>query len=685
MAGTQRPRRRLLRRLGIALAAVVGVIVAFGLLLVLLVDERVVADRMQQWVLPRFEERLNREVELDRVSVRLLPKPRVVLEKLRVVGDGEVPLVEVPRAEVELALWPLIRSFGNEIRVVGVDLHGAELNLIREDQGRWNFEGLGKGRPPSEREVVVDRITTHGGLVRIIDRSTGHGEATVVLTRVDSTARNIGPGLPLTFQGSAAFASDEPNLQVDASVDRLPASMDELAPGGWPAVAGMLSLTNARMPRLEAFLPARLGAMITGGLLDLDAELKSAPEGTLQIAGNANLDALRLRGEPASGSFDLALRISPQNVRAPHVEVTNLALQGPGLQLNGSATLEGSPPRVQFALQGPLLDLETLLGAMPESPERTQPDARTSALPASIREKIDAIQVSGILRFDRVVNGSLEATGVTARGQLKDGQLLLEQGQANFYQGRVDLGGTRVNLTAPVPEWTLQARLQGVDVSNALSNLSGQASPLEGRVDASLSLDGKGADWNAIAPTLTGQGSLAMRDGVLTTTDMGAQLANGLAMGLQAVGRTGEAKSVSNIPGKTPLGQLTSRFHVRNGWLQLDQPLAFEAPFGSARLDGRIGLTKQLDLRGQVALSQAFVASSLRAFNLPVRGPVELPVTVGGTLLAPSVGVSQPQQVASRLLRGEVDRRAQQLEQEVKRRARRRIPDEVRRYIPMPR
>ncbi len=687
MAGTQRPRRRLLRRVGISLAAVVGVIVAFGVLLVLLVDERVVSDRMKQWVLPRFEERLGRDIDLDRVSVRILPKPRVVLEHVRVVGDGEVPLVEVPLAEVELALWPLVRSFGNEIRVVGVDLHGAELNLIREAEGRWNFEGLGKGRtpPPSEREVVLDRITTHGGLVRIIDRSTGHGEATVALTHVDSTARNIGAGLPLSFQGSAAFASDEPNLQVEASVDRLPASMEELEPGNWPAVAGMLSLTNARMPQLEAFLPARLGATLTGGLLDFDAELKSAPEGMVLVTGNANLDALRLRGEPASGRFDLALSISPQNVRAPRVEVTNLTLKGPGLQVGGSATLEGSPSRVQFALRGPLLDLETLLGAMPESPERTQAGARASPLPASIRQKIEAVQVSGTLRFDRVVNGKLEASDVNARGQLKDGLLMLQQGQANLYQGRVDLAGTRVNLTAPMPEWTLQARLQGVDMSSAMSNLTGQASPLQGRVDASLSLDGKGAEWSAIAPTLTGQGSLVLRDGVLTTTDLGAQLASGLARGLQAVGRTGEAKSVSGLPGKTPLNQLTSSFHVRNGWLELDQPLAFEAPFGSARLGGRISLAKQLNLRGQVALSQTFVASALQGFNLPIRGPVEVPVTVGGTLQAPSIGVPQPQQVASRLVRGEVDRRAQQLEQEIQRRARRRIPDEVRRFIPMPR
>ncbi len=676
LSGVSEPRRKLLRRLGIWLASVVGVVVAVGVLLLLLVDERTVSDRMKQWVLPQVEARLGRDIDVDRIGVRILPNPRAELEGIRVAGTGEVPLVEIPRAEAELALWPLLRSLGKEVRVVGVDLHGAELNLIREAEGEWNFEGLGEGEapPPSEREVVVERITTHDGLVRIIDRSTEHGEATVALTHIDSTATNIGPGLPMSFKGSAAFASDEPNLQIDGSVDPLPASAEALKSGDWPKVAGMMSLTNARVPRLEAFLPARFGALLTGGLLDFDAELKSGPEGAVLVNGNAKLDALRLRGEPASGGFDVAMRLSPENPRAPTIEVRNLALKGPGLEVGGSASLAGTPTRVEFALRGPLLDLETLLGAMPESPEQADPGARAGALPASLREKIEAIRVRGTLQFDRVVNGTLEATQVKARGQLKDGQFVLEQGQANFYQGKVDVGGTTVDLAKAVPEWRLQARLQGVDLASAMSSISGQPSPLQGRADASLALNGKGAEWNAIAPTLTGRGSLAMRDGVLTTTDLGTNVASTLARGLQSVGRQGEAKAVSRAPGKTELGRLSSTFRVRNGWLELEDPLAFEAPFGTARLDGRIGLTKQLDLRGQLALSQSFVANALQGFNLRVTGPVEVPVRIGGTLQDPSVQIPQPQQIASQMVRGEVDRGARRLEEEVKRRARRLIP-----------
>jgi uncharacterized protein involved in outer membrane biogenesis len=127
--------------------------------------------------------------------------------------------------------------------------------------------------------------------------------------------------------------------------------------------------------------------------------------------------------------------------------------------------------------------------AQPQGPARTGP-----ALTAEQRRQVSALDVQGTLAIDRLVKGSLVATGLEAKAALDRGVLVLHDARAAFFGGRVDAAGTRVDLSQPNPGWNLKAKLDGVDLGQALQAMAG-AAPLLGKVTGALDLEGSGVEW----------------------------------------------------------------------------------------------------------------------------------------------------------------------------------------------
>ncbi|HYX91145.1 MAG TPA: AsmA family protein, partial [Myxococcaceae bacterium] len=239
------------------------------------IDTEAVARRAKDYLLPRVSESLGRDVTVQTVRAKLLPNPHVALGKVAIQGrPGEPPLVEAEALDADLALWPLLRSFGREIRIQKLKLVRPEVNALKDRQ-EWNFEGVGHPRETPEREVSIAQISIERGTLRIIDRSGPHGEATVALTDVNLDVENLARGQPLRVRGSAAFASERRNLQLELRLSSLPASLDQLGPGTWPELSGKLRVAGAELTRLEGLLPAKLAGIIRGGLIRLDADLST--------------------------------------------------------------------------------------------------------------------------------------------------------------------------------------------------------------------------------------------------------------------------------------------------------------------------------------------------------------------------------------------------------------------------
>jgi AsmA protein len=651
-----------------ALAAA-GAIVALLVAAVLLLDARAVSSRVAALVLPRLSAALGREVTLREADLDLLPPARVSLAGLTVAGRaGEPALVAADALDVEVALWPLLRSLGREVEVGAVTLVRPTVNLVRAPDGSWSHEGLGGGAAgapeptsvPSEpaggaTRVAIDRVRIRDGAIRVVDRSRGgDGDAAVALSDLDLEARGVGPGLPFELRVGAALASEAQNVSASLSVARLPDGIPA-RPEDWPAVQGSLALGPLALQRLRALFPGELGAVVRGGTARIDASVSTRPDGAYALEGTGELRDVRLRGQAASGRFRAKGSWSPARPAAARLDVTDLALRGPGVDLGGHASIETEPPRAWFVVTGPLLDLDALMGALPEgdgdAPER---EPGGDLLPAATRARLRAAAARGTVAIAEVRSGRLRLTDVRAKASLSGGVLALDALEARAFGGTVSAGGTKVALGEREPSWTVAARLDGLQAGEALQAFGG-AAPLTGRVGGRLDLAGKGTEWARLRQIVTGAAALSFADGALTTTDLGDRILAGTAAALERAGRRGAAGAVAGAQGgRTTFRDLSGSFDVKDGFLETRTPLELDTPAGPLSLGGRVGLDGRLALEGTAAVPRSALAAIAPGMQGLPR-TLAVPVAIGGALDAPTVSIRAEEAVAG-LVAGEARR-----------------------------
>jgi AsmA protein len=638
-----------MRKVVKVVAALVGLLVVLVVGLVLLLQTSAVSNRVKDLIVPKVSAALGRDVQVKDASLGLFP-PKVSLKGTTVAGrPGEPPLVDVESFEVGLAFVPLVTSLGKDVRVTGITLVKPSLNLVRAKDGTWNYEGLGGEKAPreqapapatpSERSFVVEQASIQDGAVKLIDHATGD-KAAVAISKIDLSADHVGLGQPLHAKLSAAIAGAEKNFEAEIRSPKLPEAAGAGAPPSYPELSGSLALKGLDLAKLRAFMPPKVTGMMTGGRADADAKL-TTQDRKYHVDGSGKLSQLKLRGDPAQGSFDLHAVADPAS-GAAHAAIEKLAVKGPGVDLGGSLAADAKPARLRFAIKGPLLDLGEVLALMP--PEQKKQEDASAGLTPEMRKSLEAADVAGTIDIDKVVRGGLVATGFKANAALEKGLFVLKDARADFFGGRVDAAGTRLDLAEAEPKWNLKAKLESVDMAKALTSLGG-AAPLAGKVTGALDLTGAGVDWNALKKALTGNGGITLKDGALTTTDLGDKVLGAVSQGLKAAGRSGVAGAVGGVEGgKTTLKDLVAQFTVKDGAMALSKPLSFTAPFGAANLGGKIGLGGDLALDGKATISKEALQGI--ASGLPIGSGLDVPLGLGGTLTAPSVNVNAQQAVA---------------------------------------
>ncbi|WP_169791616.1 AsmA family protein [Sandaracinus amylolyticus] len=667
-------------RIALVSVAVVLALAIASVVVLASIDQRALTERVVDRVVAGASESLGREVTFEGARGRLLPDARVTIEGLRVAGRaGEPPLVEVDELQVQLRTWPILRSLGREVAIREVAAVRPSVQLIRDAEGSWNVEDLARERAGAEAEVTLARLETVDGTVSVIDRGAqGASETAVALTDVDAEAEMHGRALS-RLRVRAALASRAQNLDVDLAFDvaRGGAGVAHALEGGFPRVRGTIALRDADLVRLGGVVPAGMSRVLRGGRVGVEADVATRDDGHYELRGDARLSGVRMRGgEPAEGSMRVNARVDPASPATFRAEVERASLRGPGVELAGSGTFTASPRRVTFDAHGPLLDLDVLLAAMPEGAKRAD-EGRRDVVPPGVRRTLEDTSARGTVRFDRVVSGPLELQDLAATARLRAGVLELEAGEAKLYGGRVVASGTRVDLGPEVPAWTLRARLESVDVAAMTRDVSGDE-PLIGALTGRIDATGAGARWEDVQSSAGGSGVIELHDGTLTTGDLSAAVATAAGDALRLAGR-GSARVDAVREGRTDLGALRIAFRIEQGSVVLRQPLTVEAPFGAARLDGRIGLDRSLELSGTAVLSPDFIDEIA---GVRPAGPIEVPLSIGGSLSEPEVSLSS-EALASALSETALREGARVLEQELGERAGEGLRDLGRR-IPIP-
>jgi hypothetical protein len=376
-----------------------------------------------------------------------------------------------------------------------------------------------------------------------------------------------------------------------------------------------------QLPLLATRFPAPTDAR---GKVQLQATIKGAPH-DLRSEAQIDLQEIVLK----SGSFNGGDRASGGMLIETDKTEARLATQ----------LMKAEPPKVHidvhaqrlvFDRQRPRAPAPTPLPApTPEGPPR--PATQT----APSQPVPPPLAFSGQVRIAQGRIQRLNFQQLTADLSLVKGLLKMTH-QMTLYDGSSQ-GATQVDLTQAEPSYTLDAKVAGLNLGQALGDLTPAKNTLLGVLDADARLAGRGFAWDIINKALSGDGHVKIAEAQLTHVDFLPQLVQLLQNMGELVGFTlpsgWEHGAWRTIEADWRLQQgkiLTDHLRLRregveallHGYVGLDQAIAYTGTlFLPAKLTGRRGVP--LILRRDDA------------------GRLMVPFTVKGTVSAPRLSVDE--------------------------------------------
>ena len=291
-------------------------------------------------------------------------------------------------------------------------------------------------------------------------------------------------------------------------------------------------------------------------------------------------------------------------------------------------------PLAQFDLTMPVLDLRQLSSLQSARPNRSGGTSESPSAPA--------LMAQGRIRADRVRFAPIEGTQAEAVVQLFTGHLEIAPITMKFYGGTLDMAGHIERRVTPA-EFSLSFSARQANVVQVFDAFD-SPSQVTGTVALDLRVTGA---FGAIDESLTGQGTLEVRDGTLpgfrSNGMMGtvARLQDAVTFG------AGTDQYADTIPYSSFAGDVS----IEPGRIR-SQRLHLDSAAGTVNLRGYVGFDERLSYEGLAALvrgrrpTEGEFLPTLRdqfgaAINTAV-GRTRIPFSVRGTVRNPKVGPGVP-------------------------------------------
>ncbi len=514
-------------------------------------------------------------------EVAFTPYLTVTFPKARIgSARDETTLVEMDQLRAQVPILPLI--FRGRIEPSSFTFTRPHFRFAFDAAGVPNWDmpkGLDTTAPL--RQLIV----TDGS----IDYADGAGSL-VTVDQINAVLDLPDPEEAASLQGRARWQGKTADFYV--AIDS-PAALIDGRPANARVVLESEPLRGAFTGTLR-----QLGGPTANGQLSLS---------TPSLSGLAALFAVPTERLPRFGAAAIS---ATADLARGTLTLGDAALTLDGNQGVGAVSLglAGARPQVQATLAFDTLDITAYAAAARAilAASRIAPDAPLGW------PKLDRFNADLRLSADQLRLGGETAGRMAASLALRDGRLDVAIGDLQVYGGRLS-ASLSAEMPGEAPSASLQARLDALPLKAALSDLAG-ISALDGLASGTLSLQGRGASWNALVGSLAGRGSVAITDGtiegirldVLTGSaappaSLQARLFNGSTRFASARGDVTIAARTVSAPAITVTG---------NGY-RLD--MAAEAEIG----------TPEIRARGE---------ASIGGQRVP---PLLVPFTIGGTWSRP--------------------------------------------------
>ena len=250
---------------------------------------------------------------------------------------------------------------------------------------------------------------------------------------------------------------------------------------------------------------------------------------------------------------------------------------------------------------------------------------------ASVALRVDRttsqLSGKGTLSSPRVTLEPVQLERFEAPFTIQGSRLVFEPTTFTMSRGTHE-GVVTVRLSETPSSWATNSRIQGLDTREFLNALAGGDQRLDGTASVTASLRGRVGE--PLDRTVSGTMQLTVTDGAIRNFPLLAHINRALRL-------------AEGDKGDTRFRRLAGTFAIAAGQATTEN-LVLEAAQVRVETRGRINADRSVAMRGVAVLSperSAQAIASIRELSglRNSRGELELPLTIGGTLDAPSFGL----------------------------------------------
>ena len=690
---------RLLKILGIAVGAIVLLLVVVAVAVSLLFDPNDYKDDITAAV----QNATGRQLTLDGdLELAVFPTIRIAVGAASLSnapGFGDEPMARIGSATLSVAVLPLLSQ---RIQIRQARLEGLELNLARNRSGANNWQDLGgsaappadappaaEGGAPVDLNLGVGALDIEDAHIVWNDASTG---SRWELTDFGLTAEGFGVGERFPLHMEFALAGAEVAVEIAADMQATLAladnayRLDELAVtidgsgAGWPGGPSEAALNfeslvadlAAETLELNGLTLEFLGITMAGSLSGQRLMSNLALTGAVDIREFPPREVLERFGVDVQTADDGVLTRASAKANllynSSQIGLRDMALTLDDSTLTGRVALEGE--RITYDLSIDDINVDRYL---PPSEESDAPADEGSLdevdLPLEVMRTVDA---RGELKFGQAKFSGLTLTNATFALTAANGAVRLTP-SAQLYGGRLS-GDIRMQTEGDAARVNVEQTLDDVDLAALGQDLLG-SQDITGTGDVRLNLVTQGQNLGAMRRDLDGDVSFSVTNGSIEGIDLWYELRRARAR----LSSDPEPER-GDTPRRTTFASLSASGVVEDALLT------------NRDLNGRLDFMT-IDGTGTVNLLDDTIDFDLVATMID--GPVlqsdpemvryagaELPLRVTGTVAAPSVlpdfGAIVRQQV-SQEVEERVDERREEVREEVRESLRDRLRDALER------
>ena len=333
-----------MRKIGIAIGVLLLLIVVAGAIFAATFD----VNRYHGLIQSELEQRLGRKVTLGDMHLGIFP-PRFKVQDIAIADDStlssQLPFVQAKELDVSVKLLPLMQK---SVEIDSLNLQRPSVELIKNQQGKWNFSSVGATSQPSKpsgsQQFSLSALTIEDGQVAITDLQ--NSTVRSVYDHIDVTLRDFAPNQPFSIDAAARLpgsGTQEIRLQGNGG------PIIQAEPATTP-FHGTLNLKGVAVAGLQRFLNSP-GLVNTDGIVSGTTQLDDQG-GKLTVKGQLTVQGGKVHGTelgfPIAADYDITDDLPSDAVV---IRNTNLKLGSTPLTIAGTVDMKPNPAQLNVELR----------------------------------------------------------------------------------------------------------------------------------------------------------------------------------------------------------------------------------------------------------------------------------------------------------------------------------------------